>query len=394
MKKLLSILALALCFVACQNEPEVNVSNSDLVDVVLNIEAPELGITRAGADGKDDSKNAKDSAYGAIDYADAAFWAQNDLRYILEVYAENDSDGSEGPIAKERLVNCLDAYAPTEFKLRLVPNRTYKFVVFADFVAEGSRQLSNPLEIADVYYNTKDLTKIESLTGGAQWNAMNEARDAYFITENIHVTTGLKQDLILTRPFAKVRVVTTDILDLEKYATPTKVVVTYYNHPIYKSFNAVNGAISEPMEGDELTHVVKYDGQYDAGYDSEDSGCMTLFADYIHAIADQQSNINFRMDVYDLSGRLLKSNDFSTEIPVQRNHLTTLIGNVLTTDATVQILISDEFVGNYKETVPDRKFDNDTIIVTGFENGGTYANGAYSYNVSNATTGDQGFSSH
>lgn len=376
MKKLLSILALALCFVACQNEPEVNVSNSDLVDVVLNIEAPELGITRAGADGEDDSKNAKNSAYGAIDYADDAFWREYDLRYILEVYAENDSDGSKGPIAKERLVNYLDRYAQTTFKLRLVPNRTYKFVVFADFVAQDSKE--------NLYYDTKDLRDITSITT----NAMNEARDAYFITENIHVTTGLEQKLILTRPFAKVRVVTTDILDLEKYATPAKVVVTYYNHPIYKSFNAVNGAISTEMTGNELTHVVVYDGQYDAGYDSEDSGYMTLFADYIHAIADQQSNINFRMDVFDVSGRLLKSNDFSTEIPVQRNHLTTLIGNVLTTEATVQILISDEFVGNYNETVPDRKFDNDTIIVTGFENGGKYANGAYSYNVSNANTGE------
>ena len=389
MKKLLSILALALCFVACQNEPEVNVSNSDLVDVVLNIEAPELGITRAGDNGEIDSKNAKDSAYGAIDYADADFWAQNDLRYILEVYAENDSDGSEGPIAKERLVNCLDAYAPTEFKLRLVPNRTYKFVVFADFVAEGSRQLSNPLEIADVYYNTADLTAITSLTGGTQWNAMNEARDAYFISQNVNVTTGLTQSLILTRPFAKVRVVTTDILDLEKYATPAKVVVTYYNHPIFKSFNAVNGAISTEMTGDELTHVVEYNGQYNAGYDSANyPSHMTLYADYIHAIADQQSNINFRMDVYDQSGRLLKSNDFSTEIPVQRNHLTTLMGNVLTTEATIQILISDEFAGYYEYEVPEGIFDNDTIVVTGFENGGTFANGAYSYNVSNATTGD------
>ena len=389
MKKLLSILALALCFAACQNEPNVNATNGDLVDVVLNIEAPELGITRAGDNGQDDSKNAKDSAYGAIDYADAAFWAENDLRYILEVYAEGDSDGSEGPIARERLVNCLDAYAPTEFKLRLVPNRTYKFVVFADFVAEGSRQLSNPLEIADVYYDTTDLTAITSLTGGTQWNAMNEARDAYFISQNVNVTTGLTQSLILTRPFAKVRVVTTDILDLEKYATPAKVVVTYYNHPIFKSFNAVNGAISTEMTGDELTHVVEYNGQYNAGYDSANyPSHMTLYADYIHAIADQQSNINFRMDVYDQSGRLLKSNDFSTEIPVQRNHLTTLMGNVLTTEATIQILISDEFAGYYEYEVPEGIFDNDTIVVTGFENGGTFANGAYSYNVSNTTTGD------
>lgn len=381
MRKLLSILALALCFVACQNEPEVNVSNNDIVDVVLNIEAPELGITRAGKDGQDDSKNAKDSAHGAIDYADDAFWGEYDLRYTLEVYAA-DEVGTGTPIARERLVNFMDRYASTTFTLRLVPNREYKFVVFADFVAQDSKE--------NLYYDTKDLRDITSITTGEKWNAMNEARDAYFVSENVTVTTGLKQTLILTRALAKLRVVTTDILDLEKYTKPHKVVVTYYNHPIFKSFNAINGAISTEMTGDELTYVVEYKDQYDAGYDSKLKypSYMTLFSDYVHAIAGQHSSVNFRMDVYEKSGRLIKSNDFSTEIPVQRNYLTTIMGNALTTEANIEILISDEFVGWYDVDMPEGLFDNDTVAVGGFEDGGTYANGAYSYEVANAETGD------
>ena len=64
MKKLLSILALALCFVACQNEGVENATNGDLVNVVLTVDAPELGATRADAD----ASAGKNSAFGAIDF--------------------------------------------------------------------------------------------------------------------------------------------------------------------------------------------------------------------------------------------------------------------------------------------------------------------------------------
>ena len=148
MKKLLSFLALALCFVACQNEAVESVSNGDLANVVLTIDAPELGVTRAAGD----ANAAKNSAFGAIDFLTDADWANYDLRYILEVYGA-DEDGTGTPIYRERMVNCLDKYAPTTFELRLVPNREYKFVVFADFVAEGNAELTEPadkLAIADL----------------------------------------------------------------------------------------------------------------------------------------------------------------------------------------------------------------------------------------------------
>ena len=346
MKKLLSILALALCFVACQNEGVENVANGDLVDVVLTVDAPELGVTRAN-DG--DTQNGKNSAFGAIDFLSDADWANYDLRYILEVYAENET-GEGTPIYSERLVNCLDKYAPTTFALRLVPNRSYKFVVFADFVAEGNAELTEPtakLAIADLYYNTADLRNITAITAQPTWGAMNEIRDAYFVSENIKIeNNGMTHGLTLTRPFAKLRVITTDLSYINGYATPGYVEVTYHGTDVFKSFNAVNGNLNtETMTGDELSYGYEVNKAipYTEGYDAFETN-QTLFTDYLFAVAGQQTTVKFTMTVYESKGgREIHSHDFNTEIPIQRNHLTTIIGDLCTTQANITFDINDNF---------------------------------------------------
>lgn len=352
MKKLLSFLALALCFVACQNDAVESVNNSDLANVVLTIDAPELGVTRADGDTLEDGtlKNGKNSAFGAIDFLSDADWANYDLRYILEVYKAGD-EGTGEPIYRERLVNCLDKYAPTTFDLRLVPNRTYKFVVFADFVAEGSAEAEDKLAIADLYYNTADLRNISAITTEPTWNAMNEIRDAYFISKDIEVTTGLQETLTLTRPFAKLRVITTDIDYINGYSTPGYVEVTYNDEPIYKSFNAVNGLLnkSDEMKNSELTYgfEVNKNIPYTEGYD-ELASHQTLFADYLLAVEGEQTAVNFEMKVYESKGgNLIHAQDFSTQIPIQRNYLTTIIGDLLTTQANITIKIDDNFIDEW-----------------------------------------------
>ncbi len=347
MKKLLSILALALAFVACQTEPNDVVSNADLVDVVLNVAAPELDATRADNDGV----NERNSALGGIDFMTDADWANYDLRYILEIYDENDYDGANGPIYRERLVKCVDKYVPTTFDLRLVPGRKYKFVVFADYVAEGNAELTEPadlLTINDLYYNTADLRNITCITENPTWNAMNEVRDAYFISKKVEINVSTSETLTLTRPFAKLRVVTTDLDYIKGYTAPGYVEIKYHTMPIYKSFNAVNGELKEDentwMAGEELTH--KYEVAkhipYTAGYDAKENS-MTLFADYLLAKEGEQIPVNFEMTVYESKGgRPIHTQDFNTQIPIQRNHLTTIVGDLLTTQANITIEINDE----------------------------------------------------
>lgn len=382
MKKLLSILAMALCFVACQNDGVENVSNNDLVDVVLTVDAPELGITRADGD----LFKGKSSAYGAIDFMNDADWGGYDLRYILEVYAEDDTNGANGMIYSERLVNCLDKYAETTFALRLVPGRTYKFVVFADFVAEGNAERTEPadkLAIADLYYNTADLRNISAITTEQTWGAMNEVRDAYFVSENVEITTNLSKKLTLTRPFAKLRVITTDLSYIKGYTAPGYVEITYKNEPIYKSFNAVNGELNTDsvMTGAELTYgyEVSKTTPYTDGYDSNPTN-QTLFTDYLLAVDDEQTPVNFEMTVYESKGgRKIYSHDFNTQIPIERNHLTTIVGDLLTTQANITIEINDNF--DEKEYVIGWGDENNIVIEENKWGNGEYVDGKYQFLV-------------
>ncbi len=382
MRKILSFLALALAFTACQNEPVETISNSGLVEVTLHVDAPEMEITR-GLDG--DTQVGRNSALGAIDFFNDADWAKYDVRYILEVYDENDN-GTGEPIYLERLVNCLDKYAPTNFTLRLVPERTYKFVLFADFVADGNHTKVEPadkLAIADWYYDTTDLRNITIKSDADGFNAMNEARDAYFASKNLAISaTGLNQSITLTRPFAKLRVITTDLDYIAGYSAPAFVEVTYHTEKVIKSFNAVNGMLStEELTGKELTHSfeVKKAEPYNEGYDALTTN-QTLFADYIFAKEGEQTTVNFTMAVYEDAAktRHIKTTDFNTQIPVQRNHLTTIIGDILTNEANIEIKIDDNFVDEWIFGAGD---GNKTVINTWGSGIMDPATGDYSFDV-------------
>ena len=158
------------------------------------------------------------SALGAIGNFSEADWAKYNLRFTFEVYNKDDN-GSGTPIAKERQVSVVDKYEEGDevfFEVRLVPNKEYKFVVFADFVEDGTT-VEN---VTDLFYNTADLRNITMIDG--KMDPMNEARDAYFVSKNLLIKTSIEEPLRLSRPFGKIRVVTNDIEYIEKYAAPAK----------------------------------------------------------------------------------------------------------------------------------------------------------------------------
>jgi hypothetical protein len=137
------------------------------------------------------------------------------------------------------------------------------------------------------------------------------------------------------------RVIATDLDYIAGYSAPGYVEVTYVTEPLFKSFNAVNGKLNATkLAGNELVYgfEVKKDAPYTEGYDEEAKN-QTLFADYILAREGQQSPVNFKMAVYESNGgRLIKETDFNTQIPVQRNYLTTITGDILTTEANESMI--------------------------------------------------------
>lgn len=184
MKKLTNLMLgclAGIALAACSQKPDQPGLNPDGETVRIQLEAPEaLQLTR--------SIPGTNSAQGGLTNVD---WSQYDLRYLLAVYS---ADGSE---LLTRLSKTYDTYSSAVFELRLTPNNSYKFVAWADFVAEG--------EDEDLHYNTTDLANItlKSYEDGRQNQINDESRDAYFATKVINVTQTFDEPLTLKRPLPR-----------------------------------------------------------------------------------------------------------------------------------------------------------------------------------------------
>ena len=374
--RLCALMALVLGMASCQKDMAPAAESCGEVAVSLSVTTPELGVTRAGLDGEDDFINGHDSAFGAIDYLSDAEWAAvADLRYSLEVY---DATDLTAPI-KDRMVIIKDKYEPVKFDLRLIPNREYQFVIFADFVPEDTADVDvdydNQAELGLRHTIGDNLTQIAVKVYGENdelIDAINdELADSYFKTFTYKPTNNTSnvatdnnsENIVLQRPYAKVRVVATDLAELNLNVQPKSVEVTYSDVVVPTTFNAVTGVVGTEKSTKTFTYdyvqnirTNRANHVYNCGYDDdvavaangvERASHLTLFTDYILA-SDDQHAISFKMTVNDAIGAI-KTVDFNTDIPVQRNHLTTIIGNVLTAATDVTVKIDDNFANEYTE---------------------------------------------
>lgn len=361
MKKLLFFLmGIALLGVSCQQDENIhNATNGDTVEVTIGVGVPELA-TRSG-------ETDMNSGRGAIDNFTADEWAKYDVRYILEVYEVTDGHTNLDTPIKKREIKTYDQYEETMFSVRLVPNRNYRFVVWADFVNEGSED--------DLYYNTSDLNAITRTSAAT---AMDECQDAYFIKKDLFVGgTGISESLILKRPFGKIRVITTDYDEVNIGSEPAKVEVKFYNHKLLTTLNAVTGVANGETINEYTYDITKESSPYTQGYDEVEQN-MTLFADYILA-ADETvgaQEVNFTIEVTGKDGRVINSHDFNTQIPLERNHLTTIVGNLLTLQNDITISIDDNFDGEYI-----RNWDDEAVTLASWSAGQLNANGNYTFEL-------------
>ncbi len=414
--RFLALAALVLGLASCQKDFDAaNVGAGGEVDFQLSVAAPELA-TRAGENGADDKLADLNSAYGAIDYFQGGTdgdelrrdWSDVNLRYTLEVYDvdENGNLVGEAPYApvKDRQVIIVDEYQPVTFELRLVPKRHYRFVVFADFVPQRVTDATQStgiafqehLGISHVIGNT--LADIKLVNHGLN----DERTDAYFGYENFEITNSASNDIVLKRPYGKLRVIATDLHELNLNVNPAAVKVEYTATHL-TNFNAVTGKATVDTENtkrvfdSEYNEIFKEVDEknnkfglknhfYTTGYDALEghkytnaNGAvrhthMTLFTDYILADdLDQPQPVHFTMTVYEeydrkaQDGRAIKSTTFNTDIPIQRNYLTTVIGNVLTTATEVEVRIDDNFSNGTEWNPEEDDFDIELVEVDSAE---------------------------
>ena len=123
------MMVVALLLGACQ-------SNDHFIDQVVEdgegtvnfmVSAPDaLGVTRAYNAGSNSAKGGITNVDCANDY---------DLRYQLAIYRV-DANGPVQIITPQ--IKTVDTYSPVSYSLKLAPNKTYRVVVWADFVTQGS----------------------------------------------------------------------------------------------------------------------------------------------------------------------------------------------------------------------------------------------------------------
>ena len=334
MKKLFALLALVLGMVSCQTEPEgLGVVVGGEQDVMLSVSLPEG--TRANSAEGFNLRNLGDYS----------------IRYILEI-------SYNGKLIRDFKIT--DSTLAT-FPVRLAPNRDYTFTVWADLVKAEKANVAVYSD-ADLYYDTTEgLANIEL----KNWTPNTEARDAWTATQTLTYTATTKNfGMTLTRPFAKVRVVATDIAEIRKFGIePTNAVATYAQE-MYTEFDAVAGAAKGETTGKELEFAYTGDGAVDTYTDN--NGELTLFADYVLVPAD--GNVQFSLSVYADEARqdLIKTNNFNTTIPVVKNKVTTIKGHVLTEGGDVSITVNGAL--GEGETINYVEVDNAEELVDAIEN--------------------------
>lgn len=353
----MAIAAMGLTSCSQEDMPDTP-AREGMVDVVMTTSMPQELQSYGVSSDQGGLKNLEDKGYS--------------VRYIMEVYPKGSTTKVQRMI-KYVPMSKGGSYRTTSFETRLLASE-YNFVFFADIVRkvetfpynEPSRYpgltapyyanryfFSNTDESSDVLIRPTDVDR--AVEGDLQTicasiaatdtfqNPYLEMYDAYSCTEAVDLRTEpTTKSFTLKRPFAKLRLITTDADKL--LATPdwskSRVDITVSDIPT--GFNALSGA---------SVNVAEH-GYWNGGiqalnsdlYSNEGASEKTISVFYLPVPANGQ-NLTFKMSVKDASGNYL-AQGVSLEVenvPLVGNKLTTIKGNLLSKNATFNVTIDDEF---------------------------------------------------
>lgn len=304
----------ALVFSACSEEGLPDGQSEELVDVTYSISTSSQTSTRAAHD--DDGK------------------AANINRYICEVWHVNADNTHTLYKRVEKVVP--NGVQETNITLRLVALQSYKVLFWADHAEVYGTGVADGYSViaTDLYYETNALKptkglKEVSIISTTDGYGNPDEMDAFYGTTNIDNLKGsISRTVTLTRPFAQLNVITTDIRDIvDNQKKPNKVTLSV-NAP--SKFNVMTGTVSEP------TYILYTDVPY---YKRSGKNAMageaaysfcTLAMSNIFASENEKDIVTVHFEAGN-GGTVLASKEFSN-VHLQRNFRTNIIGRLLTDD--------------------------------------------------------------
>ena len=252
-----------------------------------------------------------------------------DLRYIMQAYDET------GKLAYSATQYVSDNFTTQSvvFEARLIAKK-YNFVFWADFVEEGVK--------ADNYYSTSNLQEIEYKKEPV---FTDDAMDAYTNVVSIDLSEQNQniKDIKLHRPFGKIRLIATDKLsgNLQQDEFPASAELVYAGGTtVPDMFNALTGKASGNTRA--ISAVSSASVKEDAVVNGTTyTGAYFLIANYIFA-ADANTGYSMDVTVKDRNENVIGVRSLS-QIPVQKNKLTTVIGNFYSNESTLEVIVEDPF---------------------------------------------------
>lgn len=275
-------------------------------------------------------------------------------RCLMQVYVVDDP---QTPIAYGEPQTAAVSNLSATFETRLKSDHAYRLVFWADCAtapaAEGG-------EYTDKYYDTDQFpTKVSLITEAFLGN--QDELDAFFgeasVTAEQLASGPVSVSADLTRPFGQLNIYSTDYADIPvETMKPAAVEIEFSN--VYTSIDLTTGELSD------LTPVT-----YSATVAPYDPATGHLTFDYLLATDVEDAIADFTMNFYTGSTPAADPYTFSS-IPVRRNYITNVRGNLLTDRTEIEVDIVPGFDGEYNEIIPETEVSDAQTLLTVLEEGG------------------------
>ena len=278
-------------------------------------------------------------------------------RCLMQVYVV---DNSQPPVEYGEPQTAAVSNLRATFETRLMSGHDYRLVFWADCAtapaAEGG-------EFIDKYYNTEQFpTKVSLIT--AEFHGNQDELDAFFgetsVTADDLAAGPVSVSADLTRPFGQLNIYSTDYADIPvETMKPAEVEIAF--NDVYTSIDLTTGELSDPAD---LT--------YSAAVAPHDAATGHLTFDYLLATDEEDAIADFTMNFYTTADGNTPAADPYTfsSIPVRRNYITNVRGNLLTDRTEIEVDIVPGFDGEYNEIIPETEVSDAQTLLTVLEEGG------------------------
>lgn len=257
----------------------------------------------------------------------------HDVRYIVKAYRTDKKEDVRTFVFTQSDVSNLDYRVQLE-----LPEGTYQFMVWADFVDADSK--------VDKYYDTSDFSEI-ILANRDNHVGSNDYRDAFRGYATGVVTTDANSmgtaTILLERPMGKFKFIATDadgffqtmqdkgvLMEMKDFK-----VVFRYNFFMPCSYNLESDITADSWTG--MSFVSRLF--------MNDANEVELGFDYVF-VDDNGTTLSISTEIYDEKGALIASSS-SINVPIARSKLTVVKGNFLTSKSSGGIHVSTDYDGSF-----------------------------------------------